>query len=433
MDSDSTIFDTGIIEGFFGKPWTHKNRLSIIEFIKEVGLGSYIYAPKEDPFHRKNWRALYPVESIKNFRKIINQCQALDLVFNFALSPGLSIQYSSESDFEKICRKYEQMIDLGVTAFSLLFDDIDPGLSKNDLNVFTSLAQAQTCIANKTYQYLKMKVPDLKFFFCPTEYRGTRGSAYLTYIGRHLLPEIKIFWTGPSVISKRITIRDARQISHIIRRKPVLWDNYPVNDYEPSRLFLGPLQGRDRKLLDHLSGIFFNPMNQAEASKIALTSCALYVRAPEVYFPERIWPLIKNCFSNSARGEIFFENFKPSILNPEESASTRIIKQGIATLRRKGKIDIYSLNKLADKINTVKLNLFPQNLRNDFEPFLKNLKDCARIIKLITKKYNGNQKRIKTLIARVRISKRKESRNYFENQVINLSQLVMKQNQKNHH
>jgi hyaluronoglucosaminidase len=36
----------GSIEGFYGPPWTHKDRLSQLEFYGENKQNTYIYAPK---------------------------------------------------------------------------------------------------------------------------------------------------------------------------------------------------------------------------------------------------------------------------------------------------------------------------------------------------------------------------------------------------
>ena len=44
----------GIIEGFYGIPWTFEERKSMINFLSDIGLNQYIYAPKDDPYHNKN-------------------------------------------------------------------------------------------------------------------------------------------------------------------------------------------------------------------------------------------------------------------------------------------------------------------------------------------------------------------------------------------
>ncbi len=50
----------GIVEGFYGTPWTTTDRMDILGFCGEHGLNAYIYAPKDDPYHRDKWREPYP-------------------------------------------------------------------------------------------------------------------------------------------------------------------------------------------------------------------------------------------------------------------------------------------------------------------------------------------------------------------------------------
>jgi hypothetical protein len=70
-------------------------------------------------------------------------------------------------------------------------------------------------------------------------------------------------------------------------RPPLLWDNYPVNDgIMTDRLFLGPLEGRDRALLDRLGGYLANPMVQPRASLLPLASTAAFLRGED---PEESW------------------------------------------------------------------------------------------------------------------------------------------------
>ena len=67
----------------------------------------------------------------------------------------------------------------------------------------------------------------------------------------------------------------------------LLWDNYPVNDFEPGTLFLGPLRGRDPRLGDgHCAGLVANAMLQAVPSKVPLATIADWIRDPVGYDPD---------------------------------------------------------------------------------------------------------------------------------------------------
>ncbi|MFN7954497.1 MAG: beta-N-acetylglucosaminidase domain-containing protein, partial [bacterium] len=53
---------TGAIEGFYGPPYAAADRLALIDVLAESGLDHYVYAPKNDPFHRSRWREPYPAD-----------------------------------------------------------------------------------------------------------------------------------------------------------------------------------------------------------------------------------------------------------------------------------------------------------------------------------------------------------------------------------
>lgn len=162
------------------------------------------------------------------------------------------------------------MRQLGDTAFALLFDDIDPDLSETDKENFNSFASAQVSITNDIYQHLGQP----SFLFCPTEYCSSRAipsvahSEYLSTIGAKLNPGIDIMWTGTRVISQTIRLSQIQELSEVLRRKPIIWDNLHANDYDQKRLFLGPYSGRSTKLLDHLRGVFTNPNCEYEVSSL---------------------------------------------------------------------------------------------------------------------------------------------------------------------
>jgi len=417
--NNSDHIATGIVEGFFGRPWSFEERESILRFMDEVGFSTYIYAPKEDAYHRTAWFDPYPPDTIRRFQKLIELSRELSIDFNFALSPGLTMRYSDAAHFQKLTTKYDQFIGLGVSSFSIFFDDIDPRLSEPDRTAFGVPAVAQVDVTTRLHEYLNNQCPNLKFYFCPTEYRGTKPSTYLRYIGAHLPPEIKVFWTGPGVVSRTITARDAKQFGRIIRRKPLLWDNYPVNDFDRARLFLGPLRGRDQDLIGHLSGVFFNPMNEARASKIALTSAALYVRGPRVYDPERVWPLLKRTFLKSSRGSLLFDNFDASMIHPRPSPQCQLVKNQLVRLRHQKKIQRGPLLNTARVVRQIHSADFVPGVAADLCPYLRNLKMAGQLLGAAVAS-RPNQKKLARLAAKLKVSRRKESKSYLENQILNL-------------
>ncbi|KAL8621289.1 hypothetical protein ACOMHN_008114 [Nucella lapillus] len=266
-------FTAGVVEGFYGVPWTGDQRRNLFNWMQKMGLNTYMYAPKNDNKHRAFWRELYSVEEADNLTCLIESAQEKGVTFVYAISPGLDISFSSAKDVQILKRKLEQVrvYAFGCRAFAILFDDIDPGLSEADQTMFSQSACAQASLTNEVYQYLNQP----KFLFCPTEYCVTRAlpsvlqSEYLTTLGSKLLPGIEVMWTGCKVVSKKITIQTLEDITTVLKRAPVIWDNIHANDYDPRRMFLGPYDGRSSDIIPYLRGVMTNPNCEFEANYIA--------------------------------------------------------------------------------------------------------------------------------------------------------------------
>ena len=67
-------FICGTLEGFYGRPWRLDQRLQLFEWMKEWdGMNTYMYAPKDDLYHRSKWRELYPEKELSVLKNLI-QC-----------------------------------------------------------------------------------------------------------------------------------------------------------------------------------------------------------------------------------------------------------------------------------------------------------------------------------------------------------------------
>lgn len=281
----------GIVEGFYGKPWTHKQRLDMISFISEVGMNAYMYAPKDDPYHRENWRNPYPSRKLESLRELASHAKSHGISFVFAVSPGMSVRYSDKRDIDAFMQKLKALYGAGVRDFAILYDDIPNALSNEaDREKFPNLASAQVCFANSVWERLKKWSGDNTLMVCPTQYNGDYNTEYVLGIGAGLHQDIDIMWTGPDVCSRELTYEYTQAVTAALMRPVVYWDNYPVNDAGMrGELHIGPYTGRDRRLPEVCRGFFLNPMNQAEASKIALGAAASYLRNPEGYDPQAAW------------------------------------------------------------------------------------------------------------------------------------------------
>jgi len=282
----------GIIEGFYGQPWSHQQRLRLLRFAGDYKYNLYVYAPKDDPLHRHRWREPYNQRQLRELRQLVDIGREQGVRFCFAVSPGLSVRYADGEELAALCRKLDSMRALGVSSFALCLDDIEPELQhEQDRAAFPSLAAAQAHFANRLHDHLRSCDPGAELIFCPTEYTGTGGTAYLKALGKGLAASIMVFWTGREVCTPHITTGDADGFGASIRRRPLVWDNYPVNDYDTNRLLLGPIRNRPADLRSHTAGIIANPMNEGEASKLPLATFADYLWNAEAYQPEASWEL----------------------------------------------------------------------------------------------------------------------------------------------
>lgn len=85
--------------------------------------------------------------------------------------------------------------------------------------------------------------------------------------------------TGPKVVSKDITVESIEEVTKILRRAPVIWDNIHANDYDQKRLFLGPYKGRSTELIPRLKGVLTNPNCEFESNFVAIHTLATWYKS----------------------------------------------------------------------------------------------------------------------------------------------------------
>ena len=290
----------GSIEGFYGPPWTTADRLRQIAFLGEVKANTYIYSAKDDTYLRARWRDPYPADELGTLGELVRSATAHHVDFTYALSPGVSVCFSSPADVAAVEAKFQSVYNLGVRSFSLPFDDISytKWNCDGDQAAFGAPGQgaagkAQVSLLNTiTEEFVKTHTGVRPLQTVPTEYSDLKDSPYKTELRAHLDPSVVVQWTGTDVVPPSVTTDEAAQVSTVYGRKVFLWDNYPVNDYEQSagRLLLAPYAQREAGLSRYLNGIVANPMNQEAASEVAEFGAADFAWNDAGYVPERSWP-----------------------------------------------------------------------------------------------------------------------------------------------
>ena len=282
----------GVVEGFYGVYYTFPERNGLLRCLGDHGFNLYVYGPKNDRQHRNRWREPYPAEIMDQFAETVATARAAGVTFCYALSPGVSMAYSSDEEFATLTTKWRAFYDLGVHAFSLFLDDIAARFAHPaDAARYPSYAAAHVDLCRRAFDWLKSLDPANTLTMCPTDYHGRAPfSAYTHELGDGLHADIGVFYTGSEVCAETITAADARAFGEAIQRLPLIWDNYPVNDLAMApELHLGPVRGRDPALAGAVAGIVANTMNQAEASKVGLLTYAEYLAAPAAYQPDEAW------------------------------------------------------------------------------------------------------------------------------------------------
>lgn len=275
-------FISGVVEGFYGRPWTMEQRTELFQREQKWGLNTYLYAPKDDYKHRMYWRDLYTEEEAEQLIALISAAKQYGIEFIYAISPGLDITFSNPREVATLKKKLDQVKEFGCSSFSLLFDDIEAEMCLADKQAFSSFAHAQVDITNTVYRHLGEPTT---FLFCPTDYCAAfctptvSQSTYLHTVGEKLLPGIDILWTGPKVVSNKISVESIEEVSSVLKRAPVIWDNIHANDYDLQRLFLGPYKDRPTELIPKLNGVLTNPNCEFHPNFVAIHTLATWCKA----------------------------------------------------------------------------------------------------------------------------------------------------------
>ena len=278
----------GIVEGFYGRPWAHADRLWWIDQLARLGMNTYVVAPKDDPLQRQRWREPYPEGEQTRFAELAERGNRAGVTVGFALSPGLSIRYSDAEDVATLVAKLRGFAALGSRFLALCVDDVPTELvHAEDRAAFGSLAAAHVALAHTLRAALGEEV---LLWLVPTDYAGNESSPYLEQLGAELDPAIEVAWTGRTTVPPSVRADEAQARAALLRRRPLLWDNVPVSD-GPMRtlLHLVPYRGREVALAEHLSGVLLNPMQHARASYVAIAGAAAFLRDPARFDAEAAW------------------------------------------------------------------------------------------------------------------------------------------------
>jgi hyaluronoglucosaminidase len=295
----------------------------------------YLYAPGDDPYRQARWREPYPAGQRAGFRELAERARRNHVTLGWAVTPGQAMCFASDDDVRALTRKLDAMWALGFRAFQLQFQDVSYSEWHCDADGdrFGSgpraAARAQARVANAVARHLAERHPGAAgLSLMPTEYYEDGTTDYRRALASSLDTRVEVAWTGVGVVPRTITGGELADAREAFRHPLVTMDNYPVNDYEPGRLFLGPYRGREPAVATGSAALLANAMQQPEASRIPLFTAADYAWNPRAYHPGESWrAAIADLAGGDRRREealaALAGNDASSVLGEEESAYLR--------------------------------------------------------------------------------------------------------------
>ena len=276
--------ELGLIEGYYGTPWTWAERADQVAFLAPHGYRFHMYAPKADPYLRRRWAEDHPRDEAEAITAFAAHCRSLGVRFGVGLSPFEIYRDFGPDAKDALARQLAALDAMGVQDLGVLFDDMRgdlPDLAATQAGIVHWIAErtaASRIVVCPTYY---SDAPELDRFF------GRRPPNYLENFGAALDPAIQVFWTGEEVCSPEFSPGHMARVADQLGRKPFLWDNYPVNDGPrmSQALHLRAFTGRPAALAPHIAAHAINPALQPVLTRIpALTLAESYRLGPDYQY-----------------------------------------------------------------------------------------------------------------------------------------------------
>ncbi len=271
---------SGIVEGFYGRPWSHDERRRVILLLARLDQGIYIYGPKNDPLHRDEWRTPYDDAAIARFAELQELGAMLGVTMSFGISPGKDMDLDDPDERATLVAKLAPFVEAGYRHFTLLFDDIEFGL-ETPIDAAMGAAHVELCNWLRG-ELSALAGDDVALWMVPTVYsdghvaRFPDGAGYLDAMAA-LDDGIELMWTGTDVFSDNLEAADMVDVTARTGRKPVIWDNEYATDGGDAfvgKLYLAPFFNRGEDLVGAVTGIVQNPSIPGSTNRLTLARWA---------------------------------------------------------------------------------------------------------------------------------------------------------------
>ena len=318
IEDYADLRDRGVIEGYYGVPYSAEVTKDLFRFMARYKMNTYMYGAKSDPYHSQRWAEPYPKTitpeqlrigylSQDMLRDIAQTGQAMKVNFIWAIHPGTAFTDAGNHEvMDQIMHKFADMHALGVRQFGVFVDDVgvpsDDATLKLGADRLTELQgrlekQWNAAGANPADTVRPLHyVPQLYAFSWASAEQAKRFFGALGSV-----PEkVRIYITGRNVWSVPNNA-DLNTVREWLGHDASWWWNYPCNDNDVTKLFTMDTYAnfadeRHVVTLDRLEAslqgtptLISNPMQQGEASKIALFSIADYAWNNGAFDNHRSW------------------------------------------------------------------------------------------------------------------------------------------------
>lgn len=296
------IKDRGVIEGYYGMPYSKAVTEDLLRFMMRYKMNSYMYGAKSDAYHSQYWDKPYP-DTLTDEQKSMGCFTAADMReinwvsaetkvnFIWAIHPGNAFIGKDEGVIDRIMGKFSLMHQLGVRQFAVFVDDVgvptdDPTLELNARRL-TTLQNAMDAKWNargaspadtvkplhfvpQLYAYSWEKPEVRERFYKALSKTPRKTQVYITGAA---------VWTVPNN-------KDLEVVEKDFGRDVAWWWNYPCNDNADAWIFpadmytnfidMPAIDGKSTlpKSLNHCASLLSNPMQEGEIAKIPLFSVA---------------------------------------------------------------------------------------------------------------------------------------------------------------
>lgn len=270
----------GVIEAFYGPPWSWAARENYANFLSDYDFSFYIFAPKRCEDLRLQWKRKWPKDDWAALSRLRQVYGDRRVKFGVGLSPSAGVQSYDSNFFFCLKKKIRTLNTLDLDLLGIFFDDMPgtPNLVDEQISIVLCIAE----LSNAS-----------NLIVCPTYYSDdpvlTRLSGdpgdYILRLGELLPSSIGVCWTGPQICSKTVTLSHLVEVGRRFGRPVFFWDNYPVNDgVRMSRhLHIGSFTGREELVHAPVLAHAANPMNQPFLSQIPLMTLAELYRCSSDY------------------------------------------------------------------------------------------------------------------------------------------------------